>query len=182
MADRDTLADLLRLDDERFRERVPETLASDEYDAERLRRLASDDPPPDPPGESGSLATHEGAYVRRIRVLDDASLGITLTGPAYADNPVVYANRTFRELTGYALADLRGENLRLLQGPDTDPEPVADLREALSTWSRVTTELTNYRADGTPFRNRVSLVPVTDAAGSVVNWLGFQQAVDETSE
>ena len=180
MVSRDTFADLLRLDDERFRERVPETLPPEEYDADRLARLADpEEPTPGPPVESGSLADHEGAYVRRIRVLDDASLGITLTGPAYADNPVVYANRTLRELTGYTLEELRGDNLRLLQGPETEAAATADLREALSTWSRATVDLTNYRTDGTPFRNRVSLVPVTDAAGSVVNWLGFQAAVEE---
>ncbi|MFC7068549.1 PAS domain-containing protein [Halobaculum lipolyticum] len=180
MVSREVVADLLRLDDERFSRRVPEALPAHAYDTGRLDRLGDPArPPPDPPGGSGSLADHEGAFVRRIRVLDDAPLGITLTGPAYADNPVVYANRTFRELTGYELDDLRGDNLRLLQGTDTAPEPVADLREALSTWSRTTVELTNYRRDGTPFRNRVSIVPVTDPAGSVVNWIGLQRAVEE---
>ncbi|MFC7137948.1 PAS domain-containing protein [Halobaculum litoreum] len=141
MVSRDLLADLLRSTDERFRRRVPEALDPTEYHADRLERLADpEEPVPEVPGESGSLAAHEGEYVRRIRVLDDASLGIVLTGPAYADNPVVYANETFRELTGYSLAALRGENLRLLQGPETDEAPVADLREALSTWSRVTVE------------------------------------------
>lgn len=182
MLPREDLADLLQLDHDRFRTRLPAVLDGDEYDAERLNRLIEDAPSGDDAvveGDSGSLATHEGAYVERIRVLDDASVGITLAGPAYADNPVVYANRTLRELTGYSLDDLRGENLRMLQGPDTDPGPVSELREALSTWNRVTTTLTNYRADGSTFRNRVTLVPVTDRAGTVVNWLGFQAPVEE---
>ncbi|WP_233740884.1 PAS domain-containing protein [Halobaculum saliterrae] len=182
MLPREDLADLLQLDHDRFRTRVPAVLDVDEYDTERLDRLGDSRPPDHEAvvdGDSGSLAAHEGAYVDRIRVLDDASVGITLAGPAYADNPVVYANRTLRELTGYSLDDLRGENLRVLQGPDTDPEPVSELREALSTWNRVTTTVTNYRADGSTFRNRVTLVPVTDRAGTVVNWLGFQAAVEE---
>jgi len=182
MLPRDDLADLIQLDHERFRTRVPAVLGDDEYDSERLDRLGESVPGGDDAivdGDSGSFAAHEGPYVERIRVLDDAPVGLTLAGPAYADNPVVYVNRTFRELTGYSIDDLREENLRLLQGLETDPEPVSELREALSTWSRVTTTLTNYRADGSTFRNRVTLVPVTDRAGTVVNWLGFQEAVEE---
>jgi PAS domain S-box-containing protein len=182
MISRELLADLLQLDHDRFRTRVPDALDAAEYDSDRLERLNAPDDDDDHvsviPGASGSLADHEEAYVRRIRVLDDASIGITLTGPAYADNPVVYANRTLRELTGYDLEELRGSNLRLLQGPATRAEPVADLREALSTWSRTTVELRNYRADGARFTNRVTIVPITDRAGSVVNWLGFQAVVD----
>jgi len=182
MLPRDDLADLIRLDHERFRTRVPAVLDDGEYDPERLDRLGESVPGGDDAlaaGDSGSFTAHERAYVERIRVLDDAPVGITLAGAAYADNPVVYVNRTFRELTGYSLGDLRGENLRLLQGPDTEAEPVSELREALSTWNRTTTTLTNYRADGSTFRNRVTLVPVTDRAGTVVNWLGFQEAVEE---
>ncbi|WP_225917860.1 PAS domain-containing protein [Halobaculum rubrum] len=181
MLPREDLADLIRFDHDRFRTRVPAVLDDDEYDTERLDRLHEPVPGGDTvvEGDSGSLAAHEGAYVERIRVLDDAPVGITLAGPAYADNPVVYANRTLRDLTGYSLDDLRGENLRLLQGPETEPDPVSELREALSTWNRVTTTLTNYRADGSTFRNRVTLVPVTDRGGTVVNWLGFQAAVEE---
>lgn len=180
MKSRELIADLLCLDHDRFRARVPDALDASEYDANRLERLGG-------PGASRtegpdvleSLTDREEAYVQRIRVLDDASLGITLTGPAYADNPVLYATRTFREVVGYGLERLRGANLRLLQGPDTGTEPVADLREALSTWSRTTVDIRNYRADGTLFTNRVTIVPVTDRAGSVVNWIGLQAAIDE---
>ncbi|SHG91394.1 PAS domain-containing protein [Halobaculum gomorrense] len=183
MTSRNLLADLIRLDHDRFRARVPDALAAAEYDGDRLDRLGdsvdADDIASAASGPAVSLTDREAAYVERIRVLDDASVGITFTGPAYADNPVLYATRRARVLTGYGLTELQGRNLRLLQGPDTERGPVADLREALSTWTRTTVELRNYRADGTPFDNRVTIVPIADRSGSVVNWLGFQAAVDE---
>ncbi|PSQ03659.1 histidine kinase [Halobacteriales archaeon QS_6_71_20] len=186
MASRDEIADLLRLDDERFRARFPSVLDADEYDAGRATRLADGEPAPDDDfgdfddldNDRGGIGGRERALIRRIRVLDGSPLGITLTGPAYADNPLVYADRTFRELTGYALDELRGHNLRLLQGEATESEPVATLAAALSAWNRATVTLTNYRADGTTFRNRVSIVPVTDDGGTVVNWIGLQRAVE----
>ncbi|WP_228841695.1 hypothetical protein [Haloarcula sp. CBA1127] len=64
-------------------------------------------------------------------------------------------------MTGYSLAALRGENLRLLQGTATDPESVATLQEGIDIWEQRTVELWNYRADGTRFRNRVTIVPLT---------------------
>jgi len=177
MASRDEIADLLRLDDERFHERLPSVLGADEYDAERAARLADGEPELD--DEYDDLTDHERSLIRRIRVLDDLPMGITLTGPAYADNPLLYADHTFEELTGYHLDELRDRNLRLLQGEATEAEPVASLAAALSAWNRTTVTLTNYRADGTAFRNRVSIVPVTDGGGTVVNWIGFQRAVEE---
>ena len=75
--------------------------------------------------------------------------------------------------------ELEGDNLRRLQGSRTDAANVAGLREALRGWSSVTVEVCNYRADGTPFTNRVSLVPVPDRNGTVVHWFGLQAAVPD---
>ncbi|SDN10881.1 PAS domain S-box-containing protein [Halogranum gelatinilyticum] len=124
------------------------------------------------------LDERDRRLVWRVRALDEAPLGVTLSGPAYQDNPILYANATFRDMTGYPLTDLVGENPRLLQGPETERAAVEDLREALAIWEPVTVELTNYRKDGTPFRNRVSLVPLADETGTITNWLGIQKAVD----
>ncbi len=115
----------------------------------------------------------------RVRRFDAGPLGVALSGPAYRDNPILYANETLRSLTGYPLEELRGRNPRLFQGPDTDPDAIDTLHEAVDTWTQATVELRNYRRDGTRFRNRVTVVPVPDDTGTVANWLGVQAAVDE---
>ena len=117
----------------------------------------------------------ESVLIGRVRAFDDLPLGLTLTGPAYRDTPIVYVNWWFREWTGYALDDLRGRNPRLFQGPESDPDARADFREALSTWSAVTVELENRRRDGTPFANRVSLRPLFGDAGTVTHWIAAQE-------
>ena len=124
-----------------------------------------------------------GARERRLVwktwVLDDAPLGVIVTGPAYHDNPVVYASASFRELTGYSLAALRGENFRLLQCPATGVET---LRSALRNWNATIVELRNERRDGTRFRNRVSILPVTGSDGTVENWIGIQAVVGDATD
>lgn len=124
------------------------------------------------------LSGRERRLVWRLWTLDTAPLGLTLTGPAFADNPVVYATRTLRDLTGYTAADLLGENPRLFQGPETEREAVADLREAVASWNEVTVTVTNAHADGTPFRNRVTLAPLSGTDGTVTHWLGVQERVE----
>jgi PAS domain S-box-containing protein len=185
MSLRRDLAALLPADDAVFRSRIVDVF--DAYDGvtDRREAVAAGPDAVDPPAgldAVDALDPRDRALVWRVQLLEDAPLGITLSGPAYGDNPIVYANETFRALTGYAMRDLRGENPRLLQGPDTEPAAVADLREALSTWQPVTVDLRNYRRDGTPFDNRVSLVPVTDDAGTVTNWFGIQAALTGGTE
>jgi len=180
MSTRETLRELLRCERPAFPSAVKSFLDAHGGDPARVDR-AEDDLSALvelPPAAVASLSPHERDLLRRVWVLDNAPLGITLAGPVYQDNPVLYVNQTFRELTGYSLSAVRGENLRLLQGTDTEADTVDALSEAVEIWEPVTVELWNYRADGERFRNRVSLVPTRDADGMLANWVGLQERVD----
>ena len=133
---------------------------------------------PGPPPALEGLDPRDRELLTRVRRFDAGPLGLTLSGPAYQDNPILYANARLRGITGYSLREFRDENPRLLQGPDTEPEAVATLREAIDIWERATVELWNYRRDGTRFRNRVTVVPVPDDSGMISNWLGVQAVVE----
>jgi len=109
--------------------------------------------------------------------VDAARVGITIVDVTKDDDPVVYANDAFRELTGYDIGTIVGRNCRMLQGSGTAEEPVARLREAIADREPTSVELLNYRASEVPFWNRVSITPVTDDAGTVTHFVGFQQDV-----
>ena len=55
-----------------------------------------------------------------------------LTDPRLDDHPIVYANQAFLELTGYAADEVLGRNCRFLQGEDTDPAAIDELRRAIA--------------------------------------------------
>lgn len=118
----------------------------------------------------------------KSRALDEAPVGITLTDPQQADNPMTYVNKQFGELTGYDSDATLGRNCRFLQGDETDPEAVRRLREAIEGERQVSVELRNYRADGTEFWNQLDIAPVRDESGTVVNYVGFQQDVTDRKE
>ena len=119
---------------------------------------------------------------RELRLLqeaiDGANVPITLADPSQEDNPLVYVNDAYKELTGYSEEEALGRNCRYLQGEETDPTKVAALREAIDDEEPVTVELRNYRKDGTEFWNRLTVTPVYDN-GDLVRYLGTQEDVTE---
>lgn len=109
--------------------------------------------------------------------IDLSPIPCILTDPRRPDNPIVAANQAFLDLTGYAPAEVIGRNCRLLQGDETEAEARAHLREAVATGARAAVELTNYRRDGSPFRNAVMLAPCLDEAGRLLFYFGSQMEV-----
>jgi PAS domain S-box-containing protein len=87
---------------------------------------------------------------------------MVLTDPNQPDNPIVFANHAFQDLTGYAQEEIVGRNCRFLQGAETDRDQVRELREAVAEHRPVSVEILNYKRDGTPFWNGVFVAPVFD--------------------
>lgn len=99
--------------------------------------------------------------------------------PTVPDCPLVYVSDSFVQLTGYAREDILGHNCRFLQGEGTDPAEVAKLRDAVQNGKPVATRLLNYKKDGTPFWNLLTMTPTFDSDGNVSKIIGVQ--VDVTS-
>ena len=91
----------------------------------------------------------------------------------------MWVNPSFTRLTGYRLDEVVGRNCRLLQGPNTDPAAIRRIGDALRRCEPITEVLLNYRRDGTAYWNQVSISPVTDGTGAVVNFVGVQNDVTE---
>jgi len=118
----------------------------------------------------------------RESAMDEAPVGISISDPSLPDNPVIYANAAFERITGYDREEVVGRNCRFLQGPDTDEEAVARLRESIAAGTPVSVELLNYHKSGEAFWNEVTLAPITDDEGAVTNYVGFQQDVTDRKE
>ncbi|VXC31460.1 histidine kinase famiy protein [Sphingomonas sp. 8AM] len=97
-----------------------------------------------------------------------------LSDPNQDDNPVVFANKAFLDLTGYEEDEVLGRNCRFLQGAQTDRHAVEEMRDAVRTRSSVALELLNYRRDGTPFWNAVFIGPVYDTQGKLQYFFASQ--------
>jgi len=114
--------------------------------------------------------------------LEKTDSPLLMAEPGEDDNPIVYVNEAFEQLTGYSESEMIGQDCRLLQGEKTREEPVRKLREAIENQEQTTAELRNYQKDGTEFWNRVTIVPVYDDRGELVRFVGTQEDITERKE
>ncbi len=121
-------------------------------------------------GSSGLLFEQAMAQTR---------MAVCLTDPHRPDQPIVFCNRAFEQLTGYPLGEIIGYNCRFLQGPQTDPEQVAKIREAVRDQTVAVVELLNYRKDGTKFWNALHLGPIYDEHGRLKYFFGSQWDISD---
>lgn len=105
--------------------------------------------------------------------------GVSISDPSLPDNPLVFVNPAFTNLTGYSSADCLGSNCRFLQGPDTDPATVTRIRDAIAAQQSVRVEILNYRKDGRPFWNDVVITPVFNDEGGLAAFVGIQNDITE---
>ncbi len=110
----------------------------------------------------------------RDRAFESFVQGVVITDPSQPDNPIVYSNQAFEKMTGYSQAEVLGSNCRFLQGPATDPAEVEKLRAALREKRSCLVELLNYRKDGTPFWNALSVAPIHTVGGKLSHFVGVQ--------
>ncbi|WP_264081964.1 histidine kinase famiy protein [Pseudomonas khorasanensis] len=104
-------------------------------------------------------------------------MAMIVTDPAQADNPIVFANNAFLELTGYELEEVIGRNCRLLQGEQTDPDALQQIKQALTNQHETCVEVINYRKDGSSFWNEVFIAPLFNERGQLVYFFASQMDV-----
>lgn len=113
------------------------------------------------------------------QILDACVNGVTLSDPDLPDNPIVYANQAFEEMSGYSQDEIVGRNCRFLQGADRNQEALDTIRAALQKHDSCVVTLRNYRKNGELFLNRLSIRPLVDREGQVIYYLGVQYDVTD---
>ncbi|CAI0427094.1 unnamed protein product [Linum tenue] len=98
------------------------------------------------------------------------------------DCPILYASSGFFTMTGYSSKEVVGRNCRFLQGPDTDEKEVGKIRDAVKNGSSYSGRLLNYKKDGTPFWNLLTVTPIKDDLGNTIKFIGMQVEVSKYTE
>ncbi|KQP33621.1 histidine kinase [Methylobacterium sp. Leaf104] len=99
---------------------------------------------------------------------------MVVSDPRRPDNPIIFTNDAFLEMTGYRRDEVMDRNCRFLQGPETDRAAVRELARAIAARENLATEIINYRKDGTPFWNALFVSPIYDASGTLVYFFASQ--------
>ncbi|SNZ00745.1 PAS domain-containing sensor histidine kinase [Flagellimonas pacifica] len=118
----------------------------------------------------------------RSKALSSAINGITITDAKQKDNPVIYLNAAFENLTGYPKEEILNKNLRFLQRQDNDQQGVKDLHKAVRDGKSCEVEIRNYKKDGTLWWNKISITPIKDSNDEVTHFVGIQNNVTDRIE
>ncbi|CAO1629578.1 unnamed protein product [Parajaminaea phylloscopi] len=101
----------------------------------------------------------------------DLSCSFTVCDARHPEQPIIYCSDTFCKLTGYSRNEILGRNCRFLQSPDgrvqrgterfhTDNAAVAHMKQHAHAAQECQASLINYRKNGSPFINLVTIVPI----------------------
>jgi PAS domain S-box-containing protein len=93
------------------------------------------------------------------------------------DNILIYVNPAFERITGYTSEEILYQDCRFLQAGDRDQEALSLIREALSSGQSCREILRNYRKDGTPFWNELSVSTVKNESDGQTYFIGVQKDV-----
>jgi diguanylate cyclase (GGDEF)-like protein/PAS domain S-box-containing protein len=126
--------------------------------------------------DAKTALTREAQQAASQQALASISQGVLITGP---DRLILFANHAFEVMTGYSQDELLGRSCAILQGPQTSAETILAMCYSLATSQPFTGELLNYRKDGSPFWNDLSIDPVFDPDGQLTHFVGIQRDVTE---
>lgn len=106
----------------------------------------------------------------------------TINGAVMTDAQglVTWCNRALEEQTGYKLREMLGKKPgRLLQGPDSNPETIAIMHEAVANQESFEVEVLNYRKSGEPFWLRITSQPLFDLKGKLEGFFAIQTDITQ---
>lgn len=106
--------------------------------------------------------------------VETTRMPMIITDPKMPDNPIIFANNAFIEMTGYSSNELLGRNCRFLQGPETDPDTIAQVRAAVEARREVAVEVVNYKKDGSSFWNALFISPVYNESNELIYFFASQ--------
>lgn len=104
---------------------------------------------------------------------------IVVSDPSLPDNPLIYANQAFYDLTEYSSEEVIGKNCRFLQGEDTSREAVEEIANALLEKKEITIKIYNYTKSGKGFWNLLFMAPVFEEGLELKYFVGIQTKIGE---
>jgi PAS domain S-box-containing protein len=105
--------------------------------------------------------------------------GFIVTDPEKGDDSVVFVNDAFTDITGYAFDEVIGQNLRFMQGEETDMNLIKEIDAKLRKGMPANAEILNYKKDGTPFWNELVIQPLVNRKGKILFTSSFMLDVTE---
>ena len=132
--------------------------------------------PPPESADNGSLASVDASVrLALARLIAWSPHALCVCDVRERDHPIVFANDNFFTQTGYAPEEVIGRNCRFLQGPETDPETVREMRDAIRKGEEFDGKVMNRHKNGAPLVNSLVMSPLRNQKGDATHYIGIQR-------
>lgn len=141
-----------------------------------------------PAKDTGQNWQHPAVNISSLRhdlffsAVEMTRMPMVVTDPHQDDNPIIFVNNAFIQSSGYSREEILGRNCRFLQGPESDPETINTIRNAIKNRTNTAVEIRNYRKDGTMFWNALFISPIFDENGELLYFFGSQLDITRRRE
>lgn len=113
-------------------------------------------------------------------VANETDNAVVVTNP---DGEVVYVNRGFERMSGYSLDEMKGKKPgHVLQGKDTNPETVQNIRDHLARSEPFYDEILNYTKDGRPYWISLSINPIRGEDHRISHYISVQANITQVKQ
>lgn len=92
---------------------------------------------------------------------------------------ILYVNEAFTRMTGYSSEEVLGKSPRFLHGPETNRTELNRLGQALLKWESCEITVINYKKNGDPFWNNITVTPVADEFGQYTHIIAVDHDITE---
>ena len=130
---------------------------------------------PDMSGKSAEQIAAEDEVNRFKRELgpfvvaaETTRMAMLFTDASRSNNPIIFVNDSFLDLTGYNREDVLGKSFNFLLEEEGDTEAARQIALEFAGRSKGATEVFYHRKKGPPFWVAIFASPVRDASGKVV--------------
>ena len=117
------------------------------------------------------------------KAVDGQIVGLDILpyGVLIADNKMLisYANHGFSEMTGFSESEIIGRTCSFVQSESTDKQTRNEIRAACKNGTTFHGEILNFKKDGTPFWNELTIEPMRNSAGQVEGFIGISRDITQ---
>ena len=95
---------------------------------------------------------------------------------------IVYVNKAFTDITGYTSAEVIGKTPRILQGKKSDRQILQTIKQSLSRYLPIKTEIINYDKDGREYWVELNIIPIADRKGSYTHFMAVERDITDRKQ
>jgi two-component system, cell cycle sensor histidine kinase and response regulator CckA len=116
----------------------------------------------------------EETVLRLVSAMEQTAESVVISDTS---GVMTYVNPAFERVTGYTKAELVGQNARVLKSGQHPPEFYLQIWQTLDAGRSWSGQIINRKKNGTLYREEMTISPVRDAGGKIINYVAVKRDV-----